>query len=186
MPFDSAQPANNSPLVSQVMRNQFNALKALIDAINAIVAAQIDGVSTLNPGDPATATVWFAGNALHFSFAIPRGNDGAQGIPGDIGLPGMQGPPFAQALVNAVNTLAPGSAATVGVSFDGTNVHLTFGIPAGAAGADGEVTNAALAAAIAGTSNNSNAVATLDTPFADPDAESLRQKLNELILAQRR
>lgn len=64
--------------------------------------------------------------------------------------------------------------------------------PPGPAGADGpqgppgEVTNAQLSTAIAGTSNNTNAVATLDTPFADPDAESLRQKLNEFLLAARR
>ena len=31
-----------------------------------------------------------------------------------------------------------------------------------------------------------DAVATLNTPFADPDAESLRQKLNEFLLAARR
>ena len=58
----------------------------------------------------------------------------------------------------------------------------------------GEVTNAALASALAsalatavsGTSNNSNAVLTLDTPFADPDAESMRLRFNELVLALRR
>jgi hypothetical protein len=52
------------------------------------------------------------------------------------------------------------------------------------------VTNAALAAEIAGvvagSSANSNGVGTLDTPFADPDAESLRGKLNELLAALRR
>jgi hypothetical protein len=48
------------------------------------------------------------------------------------------------------------------------------------------VTTAQLNAAISGTSNNTNAVATLDSPFADPDAESLRQKLNEFLLAARR
>ena len=88
-----------------------------------------------------------------------------------------------------MNTLPPGNAATVSVSFDGTNVHFTFGIPQGADGQQGppgEVTNAALAAAISGTSNNSNAVATLDTPFSDPDAESLRLRFNELVLALRR
>ena len=46
--------------------------------------------------------------------------------------------------------------------------------------------NAQLSSAISGTSNNTNGVATLDTPFADPDAESLRQKLNEFLLAARR
>jgi hypothetical protein len=60
----------------------------------------------------------------------------------------------------------------------------------GPPGADGEVTNAAMSAAIdgaiAGTSANTNAVETLDTPFADSDMEALRQKLNELITAARR
>jgi hypothetical protein len=46
--------------------------------------------------------------------------------------------------------------------------------------------NGAIATAIAGTSNNTNAVATLDTALADPDSEALRLKINELILAQRR
>jgi hypothetical protein len=36
------------------------------------------------------------------------------------------------------------------------------------------------------SSNNSNAVATLDTPFADPDDEALRQKMNEILLTMRR
>ena len=35
-------------------------------------------------------------------------------------------------------------------------------------------------------SSNSNGVNTLDTPMPDPDMESLRQKLNELIHALRR
>ncbi len=48
------------------------------------------------------------------------------------------------------------------------------------------MTAAQLNSAIGGTSNNTNAVATLDTPFADPDLEALRQKLNEFLLAARR
>ena len=48
------------------------------------------------------------------------------------------------------------------------------------------MTQAALDAAVAGTSANSNAVGTLDTPFADPDAEALRNKMNELLAALRR
>jgi hypothetical protein len=55
----------------------------------------------------------------------------------------------------------------------------------------GEVSASDLASAIAGTSANSNAVATLDDPFAnDPptlaDMETLRSKVNELINALRR
>jgi hypothetical protein len=66
-------------------------------------------------------------------------------------------------------------------SFTGWNLSL-----AGAQGAPGEVTNAALDAAIAGTSANTNAIPTLDTTFADPDTEAIRQAFNALVLAQRR
>jgi len=41
-------------------------------------------------------------------------------------------------------------------------------------------------AVLAASSNNTNAVATLDTPFADPDDEALRQKMNEILLTMRR
>ena len=166
MPFDPTKPAFGSPDSSAEMRGQFNALNDKIDAIPA-------------------------------------------------GPPGPQGPPFASAVVDGVSTLNPGEAATVVTGFDGTNVHFTFGIPRGAVGnpgpqgdpgndgpqgpqgADGpqglpgEVTNAALASAIAGTSANTNGVSTLDTPFTnDPptlaDIEVLRAKFNEMILALRR
>ncbi len=50
----------------------------------------------------------------------------------------------------------------------------------------GEVTLAQLDSAIATTSTNTNSVNTLGTPYADPAAEELRQKLNELILTARR
>src|ERR1041385_2550031 len=39
MPFDSNKPANGSPLSSAVMREQFNDLKALIDAQTAQITA---------------------------------------------------------------------------------------------------------------------------------------------------
>ena len=51
-------------------------------------------------------------------------------------------------------------------------------------------TAADLAAAIGGTSANTNAVGTLDEPFSDPpvtaDLEAIRAKLNELIVTARR
>ena len=123
------------------------------------------------------------GTVLHLTLAIPRGYEGVQGPAG------VQGPPFVNAIVDAMNTLPPGSAATVSVTFDGTNVHFTFRIPQGAEGLQGppgDVSNSQLATAIGGTSSNTNAVATLDTPFADPDAESMRLRFNELVLALRR
>jgi hypothetical protein len=73
-------------------------------------------------------------------------------------------------------------------------VHLAIGIPRGDVGVQGipgDVTNLDLATSINGTSNNTSAVATLDTPFAnDPpslaDTELMRGKYNELVLALRR
>jgi len=186
MPYDPSLPLPNSPLESQVIRDQLQALFVLINNIITVAAAQVDSVNTINHNEPATATVNLVGNTLHFSFDIPRGGVGAPG------------PPFAQALVDAVNTLDAGQPATVTVNFDGTFVRFTFGIPRGPDGGQGiqgeqgiqgtpgEVTNSALANAISGTSNNTNGVMTLDTPFADPDAETLRQAYNTLVLAARR
>ena len=86
----------------------------------------------------------------------PQGAEGPQGIPGDPG--GPMGP--------------QGPEGAQG--------------PPGPAGPPGEVTQSDLSNAIQTTSNNSNAVATLDTPFADPDAETLRQAFNALLLGLRR
>jgi hypothetical protein len=129
MPFDPTLPAQGTPLESQVMRDQFNSLKALIDAVQTLTAAQID----------------------------------------------------------ATDTLAPGSAATVSVSVTGNTLHFTFGIPADA---PGEVSQSDLNTAyndlLASSSANANEVNTLDNPYADSDAEELRQKVNELLNAMRR
>ena len=47
--------------------------------------------------------------------------------------------------------------------------------------------SSAVSTAIAGTSNNTNAIPTMDTPFADnPDAETLRLAFNALVLGLRR
>jgi hypothetical protein len=111
------------------MRSQLNGLKALIDAVPTITGAVLDGVTTGNPGDPASVNLSLIGTELHFSFTIPRGNDGGTGADG------AQGPPFATAVVDSVTTLAPGDPATVDSTFDGTDVHFTFGIPRGNDGA---------------------------------------------------
>ena len=248
MPYDPTLPLPNSPLESQVIRDQLQSLFVLINNIVSVTAAQVDSTITLPPGSSTNASVGVIGNTLHFifeipegpegqmgaqgppfsqavvdsvntvdpstpaavvvsfdgsnvrfTFDIPRGNDGSQGTPGTNGNDGAQGPqgtqgpPFAQAVIDGVSTLDPGQLATVNVNFDGANVRFQFGIPRGAdgaAGAPGEVTNAdlsnAISNAVSGTSNNSNAVSTLDTPFADPDAESMRQRFNDLLTALRR
>ena len=56
----------------------------------------------------------------------------------------------------------------------------------GAPGPQGEVSASDLNNALGSTSANTNGVATLDTPMSDPDMETLRQKMNELIGALRR
>ncbi len=163
--------------------------------------AVVDAVNTVNPGDPAAVSVSFDGTNVRFTFDIPRGSDGGQGPAGNDGgqgppgNDGAQGPPFAQAVVDGVTTLDPGNPATVGVSFDGSNVRFTFGIPRGNDGSNGsdgsqgppgDISQTQLDSAISGTSANTNSVGTLDSPFADPDMEALRQKLNEMILNGRR
>ena len=174
MSFDPTLPINNTVIDADELRGQFNGLKTLIDAVPA------------GPAGPAG----------------PTGADGAAGPLGATGATGEPGPPFASAVVDGVTTLNAGENATAATTFDGSNVHFTFAIPRGTNGSDGangtngadgapgEVTAAALATAIAGTSANSNAVATLDTSFSDPptqaECEALRAKLNEVILALRR
>ncbi|MFN0075461.1 MAG: hypothetical protein ACKVY0_03190 [Prosthecobacter sp.] len=156
----------------------------------------VDGVNMLNPTDPASAQATFDGSAVRMIFNLPRGFTGNDGGTGAQGEPGPQGPPFTNFVVDGVSTLNPGDPATVNVSFDGTAVRLSFGIPrgqegqAGQQGAPGEVTNAQLTTAINGTSSNSNAVAALGMTVSDPPTQSEMQqiadKMDELILALRR
>jgi hypothetical protein len=105
-------------------------------------------------------------------------------------------------VVDGVTTRDLGHAATVGVSFAGSNVRFTFGIPRGADGSNGEngadgaqgppgeVTKAALAGAIAGTSNNSKAVTTIgqsaDPNYQQSEIQDLINKVDALINALRR
>ena len=123
--FDPTLPANDSPLVSAEMRGQFNGLKDLIDAVQSVTTVQVDGVDTLNPGDAANVSLSVIGSVLHFSFGIPRGNDGASATP------------VTSYLVDATNTLDPGMAAAAQVSFDGNNVRFIFDIPRGFDGGEG-------------------------------------------------
>lgn len=194
MPYDPNWPQNGNLVDADRFRDQFGSLKALIDAIQGgITNVVVDAVNTTPPGSQANVSVSLSGTVLHFTFDLPQGNEGPQGPQGG---DGGQGPPFAQAVVDAVNTLPPGSPAAVNVSFDGTNVHFTFDIPqgndgaTGATGQPGEVSQTDLDNAVQNTlsqcSNNSNGVSTLDIAMTDPDMETLRQKVDELINALRR
>jgi hypothetical protein len=230
--FNPSLPADGTKATAAEMRAQLTGLKTLIDAIPGITDAVVDSVTTVGPGEPASATLSIVGTVLHVSLALPEGQPGQQGIPGGAGaegaaalvavaVPGMNAVgtgfvsfSFATTPVNlgwlpgarlraaanadpanwmegSIVSLGP-TEVTLSVdalggagSFTGWNLSL-----AGAQGAPGEVTNAALdsaiASAITGTSNNTNAIPTLDTAFADPDAEAIRQAFNALVLMLRR
>ena len=100
------------------------------------------------------------------------------------------------AVVDAVNTVAPGTPASVTASVVGNTLHLTFDLPQGAdgapgaTGAAGDVNGAQLTAAIAGTSSNTNAVANLGMAVSDPptqaEVQAVVATMNALITALRR
>ena len=73
MPFDPSLPLPNSPLESQVIRDQLQALFVLINNIVTVTAAQVDSTNTLPQGSPANVNVSVSGGTLHFSFDIPQG-----------------------------------------------------------------------------------------------------------------
>jgi hypothetical protein len=123
--FDPTLPQPGTEIDADQMRDQLNGLKDLIDAISTITSAQVDGVSTVNPGEAASVSLSVVGNTLHFTFGIPRGQDGPAG------------PVFGNTVVDGVTTLNPGEAATVQTSFDGSNVRFQFGIPRGSDGMQG-------------------------------------------------
>ena len=99
MPFDPNLPQENTLVDAAQMRAQLNGLKALIDALQGVSAAQVDAVATLPPGNPASVSVTLTGSTLHFTFDIPQGPEGAQGAQGSSGQDGApggtgpQGPP---------------------------------------------------------------------------------------------
>ena len=84
MPFDPTLPAANSGNSSAEMRSQLTSLKALIDAIQNLTAAQVTSTTTLDPNLPATASVSISGTTLNFTFGIPKGFDGSDGPPGEV------------------------------------------------------------------------------------------------------
>ena len=168
MPYDPTYPANGTPAASAPMRAQFQSIVDLIGTIPvgpqgpqgepgtpgvSVTGAVVDGVSTVNPWDPASASAFFDGANVHFSFGIPRGNDGMQGPQGNPGNdggqgpqgnqgqqgdPGPQGPPFTNFVVDSTSTLEPWQPAWVQTTFDGTWVRFSFGIPRGNDGPQGQ------------------------------------------------
>lgn len=93
-------------------------------------------VETLEPGQPATASVTGEGPAYQINLGIPRGQTGAQGAPGQDGQDGQDGqtPTIA---VGTVTTLDPGQDATAEITGETPNLTLNLGIPEGPPGQDG-------------------------------------------------
>ena len=104
---------------------------------------------------------------------------------GPAGPAGPQGPAFSNIQIGSVTTGTPGSPAGAQVSVFGSNVELSFTIPAGDTGAPGEVSNATLASEIAGTARNPNSVApipfTVSNPPTQAELQAVVDKVNELI-----
>lgn len=121
MPFDPTAPAYHSPLVSQVIRDNFN---ALADAIEAIPAGPPGPEGPPGPtgaqGDPgATGPQGPQGEP-----GTPGGPPGPQGPEGPAGPQGPQGPPgdvTAQQLADAIATSAlnPAGLAPLSLTADG-------------------------------------------------------------------
>ncbi len=102
----------------------------------------------------------------------------------------------AKALVEFVANAHDADAQWVNVSFDGTNVHFTFGIPQGAQGIQGyqgppgEVTTSQLDTAIATTAQNPTSVSplsqTADGTYNPTQMQQVMDKLDELLAAAKR
>ena len=90
-------------------------------------------VETLDPDQPATASVTGAGPAYQINLGIPRGQTGAQGTHGKNGKDG-QTPTIS---VGTVTTLDPGQDATAEITGETPNLVLSLGIPQGQPGKDG-------------------------------------------------
>ena len=168
MSFNPLLPLDGSLMEAPEMRSQLNGLKTLID--NA------------PPGPPGPQG--------------PQGTpgpQGAQGVQGNPGPTGPQGAPFADAVVDGVNTLDPGEPASVTADLIGNDVHFTFGIPRGADGANGtdgaqgpqgdpgpqgppgDVSAQQLSDAIATTARNPAAIGPFGGGFSDPPTQAEMQ-----------
>lgn len=84
MAFDPTKPADGSLIAAAEMRSQLQGLHDEIVASAGVTGAQVDSTVTLSPGSPATAAAQLIGGVLHFDFAIPVGNDGSTGAPGEV------------------------------------------------------------------------------------------------------
>jgi hypothetical protein len=109
MPYDPALPADNAEVIAAELRSQFSGLHDLIQTSGGVSGAQVDSVTTVDPGQPATASAGVTGQTLHFHFGIPRGFDGNNGNDGQPGTPGAPGEVSQSTLDNAIATTSANS-----------------------------------------------------------------------------
>jgi len=116
--------------------------------------------------------------------AAPAGPPGPQGPAGADGATGADGR-------SIVNVYDDGMGRAI-VQMSDNTTYGPFTIASGPEGQQGpqgnpgEVSYGDLNNAINSTAQNPSSISTLDMPMNDPDMETLRQKLNELISALRR
>jgi hypothetical protein len=77
--FNPALPEDGALVVAGVLRDQFNGLAGMIEAVPTISSAVVDAVNTLPAGDPAEVSVSVIGDVLHLTFGIPMGQSGPPG-----------------------------------------------------------------------------------------------------------
>ena len=175
--FDPALPRTHAPVVSAELRNQFNGLKSLIDAVPGGVGGS---------GSAGALAQWTDDHTLGESFVLvlkdraPLGGWTCNTLA--IPAPTAGGNPLYLDVDSngnfAFRNTASGTGESVWVSADGV-WHFMTGISV----PGGFVTNDALGTAIAGTSANSNSVEAL---ASEADLPTTIAKLNELINALRR
>lgn len=167
MPYDPNLPLENTDIDAAEMRGQLQGLKELIDAVPTVDSAQVDGVNPLPPGSAPAASVAKVDSTLHFTFDLPVS--------------------IASVVVDSVTSVGPSDPVSVSATLIGDVLHLSFAISRGfdgAAGTPGEVSNATLAAEIAGTARNPTSVPPLNLTVSDPpttaEVQAIANRLDEL------
>lgn len=118
MAFDPNLPANNASIVAAELRNQFNGLKALIDAVPAGPQGPQGPAGTVGAAGPQGATgpqgpQGVPGTQGEAGATGPQGDPGPQGSVGPQGDPGPPGEVTANALNSAIETAISGTASNV-------------------------------------------------------------------------
>jgi hypothetical protein len=84
--FDPTLPEDGALVIAGVLRDQFNGLADMIEAVPTISSAVVDAVNTLPAGDPAEVSASVMADVLHLTFGIPQGQSG---LPGEVTLADM-------------------------------------------------------------------------------------------------